>query len=71
MVQGGLHRGMAVCKGAPGLPVAQPAPGLASALSVPQPISPRVFAQVHHGMGTECEDMGPPISGQGKGGTLE
>ena len=28
MVQGGLHRGVAVCMGSPGLPVVEPAPGL-------------------------------------------
>ena len=28
MVQGGLHQGMAVCEGLPGLPVALPAPRL-------------------------------------------
>ena len=42
MVQGGLYRGVAVCKGVPGLPVDQPTPGLAIAYSVPQPIH-RVF----------------------------
>ena len=62
MVQGGLHRGVVVCKGAPGLPVAQPTPGLVSAFSCPQPISPRVSAQVHHGMGTECDDMGATMA---------
>ena len=60
MVQGGLHRGVAVCKGTPGLPVAQSFPGLVSVVSVPQPITPRVSAQVHPGMETEREDVGPP-----------
>ena len=59
MAQGGLHWGVAVCKGAPGLPVTQPAPGLASVFSAPHPITPRVSAQVHHGVGTACEDSGP------------
>ena len=39
MAQGGLHRGVAVCKGAPGLLVTQPAPGLASVFSAPHPIA--------------------------------
>ena len=59
MAQGGLHRGVAVCKGAPGLPVTQPAPGLASVFSAPHPITPRVSSQVHHGVGTGCDDWGP------------
>ena len=37
MVQGGLHREVAVCEGTPGLPVDQPIPRLAIAVS-PQPI---------------------------------
>ena len=38
MAQGGLHRGVAVCKGAPGLPVAQPFPGLVLLSLLPQPL---------------------------------
>ena len=59
MAQGWLHRGVAVCNGAPGLPVTQPAPGLASFFFVPQAITARVSAQVHHGVGTECDELGP------------
>ena len=58
MAHGRLHRGVAVCKGAPGLPVTQPAPGLASVFSAPHPITPCVSAQVLHGVGTECDDWG-------------
>ena len=35
MVQGGLHRGLAVCMGLPSLHVAQPAPGLYALISPP------------------------------------
>ena len=46
-------------------------PGFASAFPVPQPISRRVAAQVHHGMGTDCEyrgaTMAPPTPGRARG----
>ena len=38
VAQGGLHRGLAVCKGAPGLPVAQPFPGLLLLSLLPNPL---------------------------------
>ena len=57
MAQGGLHRGVVVCKGAPGLPVALPVPG-PNPLPAPQPLTPCVSAQVHHGMVAVREDMG-------------
>ena len=51
MAQGGLHRGVAVCRSNPDPPATQPAPGLVSVFPVPQPITPRASAQVHHGWG--------------------
>ena len=56
MVQGGLHRGLAVCEGSPGLVVAQPTPGLVTD-QPPSPCRPFVLAQVHDGMGIKCNGM--------------
>ena len=39
MAQGGLHRGVAVCRSNPGPPVTQPSPGLVCD-SLPQPMTP-------------------------------
>ena len=54
MVQGGLHQGVAVCMGSPGLPVAQPGPGLVHCHPHP-PCTRYVPAQVHPELGTECD----------------
>ena len=49
----------------------QPTPGLASASLFPQPITSRVCAQVHNGMGTACvymeATMASPTPSQAKG----
>ena len=58
MAQGGLHRGVAVCRCNPGSPVTQPAPGLVSVFPVLQPITPHVSAQVHHGWGPSARMWG-------------
>ena len=42
MAQGGLYRGMAVCRSNPGPPVTQPSPGLLCA-PLPQPTVPCVL----------------------------
>ena len=42
MAQGGLHRGVAVCRSNPGPPVTQPSPRLVC-VPLPQPTAPHVL----------------------------